>query len=362
MDSRAAPPQQAGGLELVVEAPRSGMSHTGLASAARRGDRSLSLSVDSENEETAYVTRHRLDEVFDSQGDGVVTLGEHFFVQLKSHSAVKWVRKDVYGRGNVEKLPLKYDRRWSSRMQMIAEPLETAELQLARSMGPATPLALVVADTTHSKVHWVCLNDFVDKVLVPGAGPDLSFQASHTVHLPHFNRIGPTNDALIPLRFLARRGKLYSAFNRFRYQRHEIQYALDQWATGVAHQLDDADLLRRADHFLRTVLAYDFWTTTHAWPVIALTHIRAKTTASMITQAIAGASFRSILAHRLQSQDASMSGESKDELLRFLFVSDIHSTFEQLANLGNLFEEICREWSLPTYFGMLARGDVPEGC
>ena len=38
-------------------------------------------------------------EVFDSQGDGFVTLGEHFFVQLKSHSEVNWVTKDVYARG-----------------------------------------------------------------------------------------------------------------------------------------------------------------------------------------------------------------------------------------------------------------------
>ena len=117
-------------------------------------------------------------EVFDSQDDGFVTLGEHFVVQLKSHAKVQWITKEVHARYNVEKTPLKYDRRQSSRMRVIAEPLDTAELQLARSMGPATPLALVVADTTHSKVHWVCLNDFVDKVLVPEAGQDLSLQAS----------------------------------------------------------------------------------------------------------------------------------------------------------------------------------------
>ena len=291
-------------------------------------------------------------EVFDSQGDGFVTLGEHFFVQLKSHSKVQWITKEVHARYNVEKTPLKYDRRQSSRMRVIAEPLDTAELQLARSMGPATPLALVVADTTHSKVHWVCLNDFVDKVLVPEAGQDLSLQASHTVHLPDFNRMHLTDDALIPLRFLARRGKLYSAFNRFRYQRHEIQYALDRWATGVAHQLDDSDLLRLANHFLGTVLAYDFWKTTHAWPAVAFTHMRAEETATMVAQAIAGDSLDSILAHRLELADVSSSGKPKDDALRLLFTSDIRSTFDQLSNLGNMFEEICREWFLPTHFGL----------
>ena len=293
-------------------------------------------------------------EVFDPHGDEFVTLGEHFFVQLKSHSKVQWVTKEVHARHNVAKTPLEYDRRQSSRMRVIAEPLDTSELQLARSMGPATPLVLVVADTTYSKVHWVCLNDFVDKVLIPEVGQDLSSQASHTVHLPDFNRIHLANNALSPLRFLARRGKLYSAFNRFRYQRHEIQYALERWAMAVAHQLDEPDLLRLANHFLGTILAYDFWKTTHAWPEVELTHKRAEVTATRIAQAIAGDSLDSILAHRPEMADGSISGKLTDDVLRCLFISDIGSTFDGLANLGNMFEEICREWFLPTYLGMLA--------
>ena len=291
-------------------------------------------------------------EVFDFQGDEFVTLGEHFFVQLKSHSEVKWITKEVHARYNVAKTPLEYDRKQSFKIRAIAESLETAELQLARSMGPATPLVLVVADTTRSEVYWVCLNDFVDKVLVPEAGQNLSLQASHTVHLPDFNRIGPTNDALIPLRFLARRGKLYSAFNQIRYQRHEIQYALDRWTMGVPHRLDDPDLLNLANHFLGSVLAYDFWKTTHAWPAVELMHKRAEATATMISRAIAGDSLDSIFAHRLENIPTSRT--SNDDVLSFLFESNIHSTFNQLANLGNIFEEICREWFLPTYLGVLA--------
>ena len=221
-------------------------------------------------------------------------------------------------------------------------------------MGPANPLVLVVADTTHSEVYWVCLNDFVDKVLVPETGQNLALQASHTVHLPGFNRITPTDGALNPLRFLARRGKFYSAFNRFRYQRHEIEYALDGWATGVDHHLDDPDLLHLANHFLGTVLAYDFWMTTRSWPAVQLAHMRAEATATMVARAISGDPLDSILAHRFRQEDASLSGRSTDNELRFLFASDIWSTFGELANLGNIFEEICREWFLPTYFGVLA--------
>ena len=292
-------------------------------------------------------------EVFDSQGGEFVTLGEHFFVQLKSHSKAQWVSKEVHPRYNVEKMPLEYDRKESSSIRVIAETLDTAELQLARWMGAASPLVLVVADTSHSQVHWVCLNDFVDKVLVPEAGGSLSLQASHTVHLPEFNCIELTDSALIPLRFLARRGKFYSAFNRFRYQRHEIQDALHRWEIEmeVDRQIADTDLLRLANHFLGAVLAYDFWKTTRAWPAVELTHMYASATASVVAQALEGQSLEAILAHRLKGGVAE---ELPDHVLRSLFVSDIGSTFDRLANLGNMFEEVCREWFLPTYLGMLA--------
>jgi hypothetical protein len=74
-------------------------------------------------------------EVFDPMDDGVVTLGDHFFVHLKSHSNVKWITKNVYAKYNVEKVPLTYKRDESSKIRAITESLETTELQLARSMG-----------------------------------------------------------------------------------------------------------------------------------------------------------------------------------------------------------------------------------
>ena len=139
-------------------------------------------------------------EVFDSQGDGFVTLGEHFFVQLKSHSDVKWITKEIYARYNVEKTPLTYNRNESSRIRVIAEPLETAELQLAQSMGPAAPLALVVADITRSEVHWVCLNDFVEQGARPGSGTYCaSFtHRSHTGLQSHRTNRCSTSSAEVP--------------------------------------------------------------------------------------------------------------------------------------------------------------------
>ncbi len=290
-------------------------------------------------------------EVFDPYGEGFVSLGEHFFVQLKSHSEVRWIKKQVHARYNVEKSPLTYDRDAASEITVIPEPIETAELQLARSMGPAVAFLLAVADTTRSEVYWVCLNDFVDKVLIP-ENPDLSAQDSHTVYLPNFNRIDRTDSALLPIRFLARRAKLYAAFNRFRYQRHEVYYALDQYRASPDHQTAVSDLLRLVDHFLTTVLAYDFWKTTYAWPAIELTHVYTEATATLLRRVLSGESLQSIFESRLRN--IPVADEAKAQLPEFLLASEIQSTFDRLANLGNMFEEICREWFLPTHLGKLA--------
>ena len=273
-------------------------------------------------------------------GEDFVTLGELFYVQLKSSCNVKRVRKKVYARGNVEKMPLKYDRDHSEEMSVIAVPLETAELHLARSMGPAAPVVLVVADVTGSAIYWVWLNDFVDKVLIPRAGQEEFYcQKTHTVHLPCFNRISVDIDddgALVPLRFLARRAKLYAAFNRFRYQRNEIANESCGWLeAGPGHYLPGHnDFLHMVDHFLRSALAYDFWTTTHVWRAIEETHMEVKETATKVA--------------RTMSDGHAM--PSREERLRLAMY--IQSTFDRLANLGNIFEEICREWFLPTSLGM----------
>lgn len=304
-------------------------------------------------------------EVFDSAADGFVTLGEHFFVQLKSHSEVNWITKQVHARGNVEKSSLVYNRAESSTIRVIAEALETSELQLARSMGPAAPLLLVVADTTHASVHWVCLNDFVDKVLAPESGDDLSSQATHTIHLPESNRIERTNEAVVPLRFLARRAKLFAAFNRFRYQRHEIECALARHESTAGYGAAEPELFYLAGHFLDTVLAYDFWKTTSAWRAVEIAHVDAQVTAQLISGVLSGEPLDSLLGQTIPG--VPVLSESRDEMLEVLLTSKVKETFDRLANLGNMFEEICREWYLPTYLGTIGEEPPfgscsPQGC
>jgi len=291
-------------------------------------------------------------EVFDrSKTNELTSLGEQFFVQLKSRSNIAPITKTVQARFNVEKEPLRYNTADERTIAVLPISIETSCLELARSMGPAVPLLLIVADINLSELHWVCLTDFVDKVLVPQS-PNFELQASHTVYIPVRNRLDTSEAGLIPIRFFARRAKLYAAFNRFRYQRHEIRYALDRAQLTPDHQLAESDLIGLASHFLNLSSAYDFWQTTHAWPSVGLTYLHVVSLANVIERVRSGESPGTIFLSQLNG--VPITSEAKPELARFLLTSKIAATFDLLANLGNMFEELCREWHLPTYLGDLA--------
>lgn len=291
-------------------------------------------------------------EVFDSRGDDTFSLGEHFLVQLKSHKEVRWVEKKIWSRKNLEKPPVDCRSEFLS-TRVIAQKVETSLIQLARSMGPAEPLILAVADVKNTEAYWVCLNDYVDKILIPEKG-QLSSQDSHTIYLPCGNRIELNEQALTPLKFISRRAKLYAAFNRFRYQCNEVSHALDQYSSLTNDLANESGPLHIISHFLRSVLAFDFWESTDAWKALEIGHLHAATTADLVARKMSGESLELILP---DSRASEIGGAAdREESLDFLFDFNVRSTFSYLASLGMVFEEVCREWYLPTYLGLLADG------
>ena len=57
---------------------------------------------------------------------------------------MKWITKEVYARYNVEKSPLTYNRSESSKIQVIAEPLQSDESARRFSRGTGAIRALRV--------------------------------------------------------------------------------------------------------------------------------------------------------------------------------------------------------------------------
>jgi hypothetical protein len=96
------------------------------------------------------------------------TLGEHLFVQLKSVAQPVVKPLTIFGRGNVEKGPEHLDRTDKvAEIDTYRYQLEISELITVERMGIGVPVLLVIADLKVQRCSFVCLNDYIDKILRP---------------------------------------------------------------------------------------------------------------------------------------------------------------------------------------------------
>jgi len=173
------------------------------------------------------------------------TLGEHVFVQLKSAESPAIHQFEVFSRGNVEKAPEKLDRADKvAEIETYPFQLEMSELVTVERMGIGIPVLLIIADLERERCSFVCLNDDIDKILVP-QHDDYRTAGSRTIHVPLWTEIG-TEVGMIGLRWYAKRVKLLAAFQRFTYQYSELRW----------HQHEDWRGL--ANYFGKRIVGYDF--------------------------------------------------------------------------------------------------------
>jgi hypothetical protein len=257
------------------------------------------------------------------------TLGEHVFVQLKSVAVPEVKPLTLYARRNVEKA-----REMLDKSDQIADvdtyrfSLETSELVTVERMGIAVPVILVIADLTARRCSFVCLNDYIDKILVP-RHDDYRSQASHTIHVPIRNEIG-TEPGQVALRWYAKRPKLLAAFQRFTYQYSELNWARDgNWR----------DL---AKYFAQRIATYDFWTDTEMWAPIAYDAAGLK---RFIETGQPGF---------FKPDTDRMTQFDEEELAEHFRQLDVFELWRLLSLLPKTYEDVCREWFLPTALGHLA--------
>jgi hypothetical protein len=298
-------------------------------------------------------------EVFDVRpGDDVVqTLGEHLFVQLKGTERIDWTTRTVYGRGNVERDPVSPQPDRSAELEVTAFSLDTATLATVDAMGAALPVMLILVDLNERAAYFVCLNDYLDKILWP---EDAEWQEKghRTILIPRRNRIADATTATMrPLRHYAQRAKLSAAFLKFDYQWHELA---PRWAN--VDDLPAAWLAERfalAEHCIHRLRTLDVWEGPHYWQplryaVRAVEDVRAffarwphpRSAANLpvlpyVSQLVADDFFE-------PDDDVGRLQQTFQELTR---------TWEQLALLGRMYEELCREWYLPTVLGDLLSYD-----
>ena len=266
----------------------------------------------------------------DGKKEVAETLGELFFVQAKSIMISKVASVRVYPRANVEKTTvLEETREEYIEIEAIRFELEVSELATIQAMGAAVPVLLFLVVLDIAKVYFVCLNDIIDKVIIP-SDPGYDQRGKKTVLVPLKNEINPTEDCLIPLRFLARRSKLYAAFAKFQYQFHEV-LRYDQRLALSPDNFDFISFRGMIQKFIKTAQQLDIWHTVEWSPVQW--------------------SFAEIAA---VSENLSHWTDSEEAFDLVSLMVQVVECWRKLDNLSRMFEELCREWFLPTFLAQLA--------
>jgi hypothetical protein len=249
------------------------------------------------------------------------TLGEIFFVQLKSSTSVKYTQKRVYGRENVEKGKLVEHKDEYKDIDVIEFNVEMSLLLTIQSMGVAVPVILILVDIRNNRIFFVCLNDYLDKIIIP---EDINYSQknSKAIYIPVANEIKKDESSLIPLRVYGKRSKMYGAFSKFNYQLNEINYASDFY--DYKRYESNREMILK---FVETSLSLDIWNK-HDFFVLKYVH--------------------NDLLEVKKNLEKCDNSQNLKALLQLCC-----TCWKKLSNLGNIYEEIIREHYLPTVFSTI---------
>ncbi len=266
------------------------------------------------------------------------TLGEHLFVQVKGVEDIQSSVVKIMKRNNIENSPLS-EEDVIGEIDVIKFSIDTNELFTVHRMGSTIPVILFVVDVNNDKIYFVCLNDYIDKVILPQTPNFFSLeQETKTIFIPKTNLISNDLQTLNPLFFYSKRPKFYSLFNKIGYQKNELNFC------------NEEILIERCQYYAELLLRFDVWENS-VWPI--LSHFKKvlnqfKTTNNIIIGLVDGV----ILDEDIKKWEYGLEGKvySQKEVMNFM---NLHSTWDQMDNIKNVYESMCREWFLPTELGQI---------
>ena len=268
-------------------------------------------------------------------GDGrqkYQTWGEHFYLQVKTTDNIIF---GSFGEDHQESEVLKFS-------------MEVSELHLVEAMGASVPVVLFVVDRAKLQVFYVCLNDYISKVLTPG-NPSWRNQKTVTLYVPIRNQIKVSDENFDPTSHwgyfgrIARRSKIYSAANLAHHYSTELNYALAD--LDAAESNPDAfhrvasQFLQRADQYAREIAELDIWRRTNLeWGAVE----EFRETLTVLKDRILR------LKERLDTVPRTGGDEFEDAAFHFLGrVGFMRGVFTSLSTIGRLYEQVGRLERLP---------------
>lgn len=195
-------------------------------------------------------------EIFEKKKDGLyATQGEHIYIQVKGTESISYGQYKIYERNNIEKF--QFEKKEIYRViDVVNYQLDTSELLTVEKMGSAVPVMLFVVDIIEKCIYYICLNDYIEKLIVP-EDPNYYTKQTKVIHIPCSNKITSEND-IFPLLWYAKRPKLFAMFNKIKYQHNEIGYL-------GSRLIQNNDTIR---HFADILLRMDAWQVRQNWPIV----------------------------------------------------------------------------------------------
>ncbi|MBN7774146.1 DUF4365 domain-containing protein [Clostridium aminobutyricum] len=279
-------------------------------------------------------------ELFEPHKENFITTGEHVYFQVKGTEELKIGKLRVNKRSNVEKAYS--EQEFYKNIEVVKFNIETALLGTVEKMGSAVPVLLVVVDVVNNRAYFMCLNDYIEKVILP-INPNYAKKKSLTINIPISNVIENTNNVL-PIRWYAKRAKLFALFSKANYQRRELEYMSDKTLT--------TDIL----HFSNIIRRFDAWGASKYFYALAevqaeLDYFLNNKTTKMAETIIEN--------YRRKGEDVEdkcwMTRGSFEELslIESQNAIQLRILWDRICNCGFIFEDLSKEWFLPTYAGLL---------
>lgn len=281
-------------------------------------------------------------ELFDDLGNDVYrTKGEHVLFQVKGTKKINMKTIKLYAQMNVEKEQQK-DKTDYRTMDVIQYSIDTDLLVTIERMGSAVPVLLCVVNIENKEAYCVCLNDYIEKIIVPEK-PNFYKQKTITINIPVENCVN-TDIGKHLIEWYGKRAKLYAFFNKVNYQLRELNYS------------SNFEYKELAEHFLKILCRLDVWSAVDYFPILKcvkeeidyyIEHHNTKIGDKFLNNMIAGGKD---VDSKIYEGTHCIGEVSYREIN---LIQSLHTLWEHLCTIADIFEEDAKNYFLPSYFWSL---------
>jgi len=273
-------------------------------------------------------------ELFDKINDKVSeTLGEFLFIQVKSIQELNIKKEKTFAVNNVAKGYWEEDKSEFIEIEVIKYLIDTNTIFSIQSLGSSVSVLLFLVDIKTKSVFFICLNDYIDKIILPKT-PDYAKSDTITLNVPIINNLKNTEVCNAALCLYGKRAKLLAAFSRFSYQGHELAYLLNFRnlskdfpcdEKGYIIDISSNKIVLQVNYFIEQIENLDIWGY-QEWQPLPLAKQLILT-----------------LKNHLINNDIEFN----------ILITEIISTWRNLTHLGCMYEDLIREWFLPKFISVM---------